>query len=88
VITIEDPIEFVHEPAKAAITHREVGTHTESFAAGLRAALRESPDVLALGEMRDLETYSWRCRRPRPACWCWARCTPTPRPRRWTASWT
>ena len=56
VITIEDPIEFVHEPAKAAITHREVGTHTESFAAGLRAALRESPDVLALGEMRDLET--------------------------------
>jgi twitching motility protein PilT len=56
VITIEDPIEFVHEPARAAVTHREVGTHTESFAAGLRAALRESPDVLVLGEMRDLET--------------------------------
>jgi twitching motility protein PilT len=56
IITIEDPIEFVHEPVKAAITHREVGLHTESFASGLRAALRESPDVLVLGEMRDLDT--------------------------------
>ncbi len=56
IITIEDPIEFVHEPQLSAITHREIGTHTESFAAGLRAALRESPDVLVLGEMRDLET--------------------------------
>jgi twitching motility protein PilT len=56
IITIEDPIEYVHEPIKSAITHREVGTHTESFAAGLRAALRESPDVLVLGEMRDLES--------------------------------
>jgi twitching motility protein PilT len=56
IITIEDPIEYVHEPIKSAITHREIGTHTESFAAGLRAALRESPDVLVLGEMRDLET--------------------------------
>jgi twitching motility protein PilT len=56
IITIEDPIEFVHEPRRAAITHREVGRHTKSFAAGLRAALRESPDVLVIGEMRDLET--------------------------------
>jgi twitching motility protein PilT len=56
IITIEDPIEYVHEPAKSAITHREVGHHTESFASGLRAALRESPDVLVIGEMRDLET--------------------------------
>jgi len=56
IITIEDPIEFVHEPMRAAITHREVGRHTTSFAAGLRAALRESPDVLVIGEMRDLET--------------------------------
>jgi twitching motility protein PilT len=56
VITIEDPVEFVHEPAQSVITHREVGQHTESFAAGLRAALRESPDVLVIGEMRDLET--------------------------------
>ncbi len=56
IVTIEDPIEYVHEPVKSAITHREVGVHTESFANGLRAALRESPDVLVLGEMRDLET--------------------------------
>jgi twitching motility protein PilT len=56
IITIEDPIEYVHEPDKCAVTHREIGTHTTSFAAGLRAALRESPDVLVLGEMRDLET--------------------------------
>ncbi len=56
IVTIEDPIEFVHEPQQSAITHREVGTHTEDFATGLRAALRESPDVLVLGEMRDLET--------------------------------
>jgi len=56
IITIEDPIEYVHEGLLSAITHREVGTHTQSFAAGLRAALRESPDVLVLGEMRDLET--------------------------------
>jgi twitching motility protein PilT len=56
VVTIEDPIEYVHEPLKSAITHREVGRHTESFATGLRAALREAPDVLVIGEMRDLET--------------------------------
>jgi twitching motility protein PilT len=56
IVTIEDPIEFVHEPQLCAITHREVGAHTEDFATGLRAALRESPDVLVLGEMRDLET--------------------------------
>ncbi|MBN2369341.1 MAG: PilT/PilU family type 4a pilus ATPase [Vicinamibacteria bacterium] len=56
IITIEDPIEYIHEPIKSAVTHREVGAHTGSFASGLRAALRESPDVLVLGEMRDLES--------------------------------
>jgi len=56
IITLEDPIEYVHEPQHGTITHREIGTHTESFASGLRAALRESSDVLVLGEMRDLET--------------------------------
>jgi twitching motility protein PilT len=56
IITVEDPVEFVHEPIESVVTHREVGQHTESFAAGLRAALRESPDVLVIGEMRDLET--------------------------------
>src|SRR5262245_57073261 len=53
VITIEDPIEFVHEPIQSVITQREVGRHAGSFADALRSALRESPDVLVVGEMRD-----------------------------------
>jgi twitching motility protein PilT len=58
IITIEDPIEFVHEPDKSIITQREVGDHTETFAGALRSALREAPDVIVVGEMRDLETVS------------------------------
>jgi twitching motility protein PilT len=58
VITIEDPIEFVHPPKRGLVTQREVGTHVASFATGLRSALRESPDVLVVGEMRDFETVS------------------------------
>ena len=56
IITVEDPIEFVHIEKNCAINHREVGTHTKSFAASLRAALREDPDIILVGEMRDLET--------------------------------
>ncbi len=56
VITIEDPIEFTHTPKKCLVTQREVHQHTRSFAAALRAALREDPDVVLVGEMRDLET--------------------------------
>ena len=56
IITIEDPIEFVHRSKKALIRQREVGTNTESFATALRASLREDPDVILVGEMRDLET--------------------------------
>ena len=58
VITIEDPIEFVHIPKKCVITQRQVGLHTGSFKNALRAALREDPDVVLVGEMRDLETVS------------------------------
>ena len=58
VITIEDPIEFVHTPLHCNINQREVGPHTLSFAAALRSALREDPDVILVGEMRDLETIS------------------------------
>ena len=58
ILTIEDPIEFVHKSQKAIINHREVGTHTKSFAAALRGALREDPDIIMVGEMRDLETIS------------------------------
>ena len=56
ILTIEDPIEFVHESKRCLVTHRQVGTHTRSFRSGLRAALREDPDVVLIGEMRDLET--------------------------------
>lgn len=58
ILTVEDPIEFVHESDKAIINHREVGIHTRSFAAALRGALREDPDIILVGEMRDLETIS------------------------------
>ena len=56
VLTIEDPIEFVHEPRKCVINQREVGPHTLSFSNALRSALREDPDVILVGELRDLET--------------------------------
>ena len=56
ILTIEDPIEFVHQPKKSVITQREVGPHTHSFTNALRAALREDPDVILVGELRDLET--------------------------------
>src|SRR5436189_1423914 len=58
IITIEDPIEFVHPVRKALINQREVGTHTGGFKSALRAALREDPDIILVGEMRDLETVS------------------------------
>ena len=58
VITIEDPIEFVHPSKKCIITQRQVGVHTSSFKHALRAALREDPDIILVGELRDLETVS------------------------------
>jgi twitching motility protein PilT len=56
IITVEDPIEFVHESKNCLVNHREVGVHTKSFAAALRGALREDPDIVLVGELRDLET--------------------------------
>jgi twitching motility protein PilT len=58
IVTIEDPIEFVHESKRCVVTQRQVGEHTRSFKAALRAALREDPDIVLVGEMRDLETVS------------------------------
>jgi twitching motility protein PilT len=58
ILTVEDPIEFVYEPLKSLIHQRQVGEDTKSFANALRAALREDPDVILVGEMRDLETIS------------------------------
>ncbi len=56
IITVEDPIEFVHHSQQCLVNHREVGLHTKSFASALRGALREDPDIILVGEMRDLET--------------------------------
>ncbi|MGH7322616.1 MAG: type IV pilus twitching motility protein PilT [Candidatus Rokuibacteriota bacterium] len=58
IITLEDPIEFVHKTKQCLVNQREIGPHTKSFASALRAALREDPDVILVGEMRDLETIS------------------------------
>ncbi|BDU69327.1 hypothetical protein GETHOR_14280 [Geothrix oryzae] len=58
ILTIEDPIEFVHPRKGCLVNQREVGTHTDSFKSGLRAALREDPDIVMVGEMRDLETIA------------------------------
>jgi twitching motility protein PilT len=58
IITIEDPIEFIHPSKGCVVNQRQVGPHTGSFARALRAALREDPDVIAIGELRDLETIS------------------------------
>jgi twitching motility protein PilT len=58
IITLEDPLEFVHENKKSIVHQRQIGDHTKNFASSLRAALREAPDVILVGEMRDLETIS------------------------------
>src|ERR1700674_4326408 len=56
ILTLEDPLEFIHESKLSLINQRQIGEHTEGFASALRAALREDPDVILVGEMRDLET--------------------------------
>ncbi|MDB9822753.1 type IV pilus twitching motility protein PilT [Deltaproteobacteria bacterium] len=58
ILTVEDPIEFVHQSKEAVVNHREVGLHTRSFSAALKGALREDPDIILVGEMRDLETIA------------------------------
>jgi twitching motility protein PilT len=58
IITVEDPIEFVHQSQSCIVNHREIGVHTASFSTALRGALREDPDIILVGEMRDLETIS------------------------------
>ena len=58
ILSIEDPIEYLHEPVMSVVTQRQVGKHSESFASALRSALREAPDVVVVGEMRDAETIA------------------------------
>ena len=56
IITLEDPIEYIHKSKRSLVIQREIGTHVKSYKVGLRAALREDPDIILVGEMRDLET--------------------------------
>src|SRR4030095_1979908 len=58
IITLEDPIEYEYQPARCLIHQREIGAQVDSFATGLRAALRESPDIILVGEMRDRDTIA------------------------------
>ena len=59
ILTIEDPVEFVHQHGRCLVTQREVGSDTESFAAGLKSALRQAPDLILIGEIRDPETMEF-----------------------------
>lgn len=82
IITIEDPIEFVHQSRGCHISYREIGAHTRSFATALRAALREDPDLILVGEMRDLETISLAWRRLPQSTWSFRLSKPRAPPRR------
>jgi twitching motility protein PilU len=77
ILTIEDPIEFLFSNKRSVVNQREVGRDTESLQIALKNALRQAPDCILIGEIRDRETMtaaiSTRC----PATWCWPRCTPT-----------
>ena len=84
ILTIEDPIEFLHWHQSCIVNQRELGPDATTFADALRAALREDPDVILVGEMRDLETIGRRSPRPRPATSCSRRCTRRARRRRST----
>src|SRR5450830_1886090 len=88
ILTIEDPIEFVHDSKKCLINQREVGPHTLSFNNALRSALREDPDCILVGELRDLKPSAWPCRPRKRATCCSAPCTPPRPPRPSTASST
>ena len=76
ILTIEDPVEFVHESRKSLIRHREVGLHTLRFHNALRAALREDPDVILVGESGIRKPFQRPWKRLRLATWCSERCTP------------
>jgi len=88
ILTVEDPIEFVHTSQKCLINQREVHRDTHGFNEALRSALREDPDYILVGEMRTWKPSAWRSPPRKPATWCSAPCTPARRPRPSTASST
>lgn len=81
ILTIEDPIEFVHQSKKSLVNQRELHEHTHSFANALKSALREDPDIILVGEMRDPETIGLALTAAETGTWCSARCTPLPPPK-------
>jgi twitching motility protein PilT len=82
VVTIEDPIEVLHTDRKSSVSQREVGLDTRSFSEALRRALRQDPDVILIGEMRDAETAETALHAASPGIWCSRRCTRSTRQRR------
>ena len=88
IVTIEDPIEYMHRDKRSIINQREVGDDTNSFGRALRRVLRQDPDVILVGEMRDEETVRTACPPPRPATSCCPPSTPWTPPRPSTASST
>ena len=88
IVTVEDPIEFVHEDHEALINQRELDVDTLSFAHALKYVLRQDPDVILVGEMRDLETIHLAITAAETGHLVFATSTPWTRCRRWTASWT
>ena len=75
IVTIEDPVEYYHSHLKSVVMQRELSVDVPSFSEGMRRALRQDPNIILLGEMRDLETISAAITPPRPATWSWPRCT-------------
>lgn len=77
ILTIEDPIEYLHKHKMSIVNQREVGLDTHAFQSALKNAMREAPDVILIGEILDAETMEQRSPSPKPATCAWPRCTPT-----------
>jgi twitching motility protein PilU len=88
IITIEDPIEYVHDHKNCIVTQREVGVDTDPGKSALKNTLRQAPDVILMGEIRDRETMEHAIAFAETGHLCWPRCTPTAPTRRSTASST
>jgi len=88
IITIEDPIEYFHEHKRGIVNQREIGVDVPDFAEGLRRALRQDPDVILVGEMRDLATMETAITAAETGTSCFRPFTPPGRRARWTASST
>ena len=87
IITLEDPIEYVFTPAGCQVSQREIGNNSQSFSSALRASLREDPDVIMVGEMRDLETISLAITASETGHLVLGTCTRAPQRERSTGCW-